>query len=83
MELIIIFIASILLFFSIYGLVLVSAGLTYKNQEGQAESLPRIRLLLPAYKPDKTFLKVLESVKKAKKNHPIDVLILFQKLIIK
>lgn len=78
MELILIFITCLLLFFAAYGLVLVTSGLTYKNIESPYEPLPSIRLILPAYKPDKTFLKVLESIKKAKKNHPIDVFILFQ-----
>ena len=59
-------------------MVLVLAGMTYKTKEGKVSQLPTIKLLLPAYKPDQTFLKVLESVKKAKKHHPVDVFILFQ-----
>ncbi|WP_462251654.1 glycosyltransferase family 2 protein [Ekhidna sp.] len=78
MELISIIITSILLIFALYGLVLVLAGMTHKNKEGKVSELPRIKVLLPAYKPDQTFLKVLESLKQAKKNHPVDVFILFQ-----
>lgn len=78
MELITIIITSVFLFFATYGLVLVIAGMTFKNKEGKLERLPQIKLFLPAYKPDQTFLKVLESIKKAKKNYPVDVFILFQ-----
>ncbi|MEM6523406.1 MAG: glycosyltransferase [Bacteroidota bacterium] len=78
MELISQIIASLLLFFAIYGFTLVVAGLTHKNQEEKGMLLPRIKVLLPAYKPDPTFLKVLEALKKAMKNHPVDVFILFQ-----
>lgn len=79
MELISFIITGTLLFFAIYGMILVIAGTVYKNTEANECELPRIKVLLPAYQPDQTFLKVLESLKKAKKNHPIDVFILFQK----
>ena len=78
MELIITCITSVLLFFTAYGLILVIAGLTYKTKIGNADALPSIRLILPAYKPDEIFLRVLESVQRAKKNYPVDVFILFQ-----
>lgn len=78
MELISIILTSVLLFFAIYGLTLVLAGLMHRNNKTKASALPRIKLLLPAYKPNHVFLKVLESVKKAKKHHPVDVFILFQ-----
>jgi hypothetical protein len=78
MELMITCITGILLFFAIYGLVLVIAGLTYKTKTGNKDTLPSIRLILPAFKPDEIFLRVLESVQRAKKNYPVDVLILFQ-----
>ena len=78
MGLISIIITSTLLFFAIYGFILVIAGTTYSTKVAEANELPKIKLLLPAYKPDEVFLKVLESIKKAKKEHPVDFLILFQ-----
>ena len=78
MELISIIITSTLLFFAIYGFILVVAGTTHRAKASAANKLPQIKLLLPAYKPDGVFLKVLESIEVAIKNHPVDVLILFQ-----
>ncbi|NQZ78814.1 MAG: glycosyltransferase [Ekhidna sp.] len=79
MDLIAFFITSILMFFAMYGLVLVLAGTTHKTRTvKKASSLPTIKVLLPAYKPDQTFLKVLASLYKAKKDYPVDVFILFQ-----
>ncbi|MBC6400766.1 MAG: glycosyltransferase [Ekhidna sp.] len=78
MELISIIITSLLLFFAVYGFILVLAGATYKTKNVTPRTLTSIKILLPAYKPDQTFLQVLESVRKAKKNHPVDVFILFQ-----
>ena len=78
MELIAITITTILLFFAVYGMILVLAGMTHKTKEGKLSQLPTIKLLLPAYKPDQTFLKVLESIKIAMKKYPVEVFILFQ-----
>jgi len=78
MELISLIITGTLLFFALYGMTLVIAGTTYKNTKAKESELPRIKVLLPAYQPDQTFLKVLANLKKAKKKHPIDVFILFQ-----
>ena len=71
-------IASALLFFAAYGLILVLAGVSYQRRKTPQKTLPTIKVLLPAYKPDQIFLEVLKSLKKAKKNYPIDVFILFQ-----
>jgi len=78
MELLGIIITSILLFFAVYGLTLVVAGSSYKAKKAPKSTLPSIKVLLPAYQPDAIFLKVLESLEKAKKNYPVDVFILFQ-----
>jgi len=78
MEIIGFIIANTLLFFAIYGFVLVVSGSFHKVAAKKRTFLPSIKVLLPAYKPDDIFLKVLESIKNAKKNHPIEVFILFQ-----
>lgn len=78
MELIGIILSSSLLFFALYGAILVVSGSFYRAKGAIPTSLPTIKVLLPAYQPDEVFLKVLESLKIAVRNHPIDVLILFQ-----
>ena len=78
MELISLLFTGVLLFFAVYGLVLVLAGMAHRQKEVKASGLPRIQVLLPAYKPDQTFVKVLESVQKAKKDYSVDVFVLFQ-----
>ena len=78
MELIIYTIVGIFLFFALYGFTLVVAGTTYKSREEHFIMLPKIKVLLPAYQPDETFLKVLEHLKWAIKQHPVEVFILFQ-----
>ena len=80
MGLIGIIVTLILLFFATYGVVLVIAGSFYQSKKDEEAVLPPIRVLLPAYKPDGVFLKVLESLKASIKNHPIEVLILFQQV---
>ncbi len=70
--------ASVLLFFAVYGFVLVVGGSFYRAPKHEVSPLPTIQVLLPAYRPDPVFLKVLKSLKVAIKGHPVDVLILFQ-----
>lgn len=78
MDLISIIFTSLLTFFAVYGFVLVVAGTAHKSKTEEIKELPGIKVILPAYKPDTTFLKVLESIKTAMKKHPIDAFILFQ-----
>lgn len=79
METISIILANILLFFAIYGFILVLSGSFYKPIKRKSRhQLPRIKVILPAYKPDPIFIKVLSSLKIAIKNYPIQVTILFQ-----
>ncbi len=81
MELILQILAGLLLFFVFYTFIMVIAGSFYKVKRpvnsGKSE-LPTIKVILPAYKPDRIFLTVLEQLKKAISNHQIEVLILYQ-----
>lgn len=76
-------IIQILLFlligYSAYMFVLVVSGLFYKPAPANTRSeLPRIKIFLPAYKPDDAIVEVMERLRSLSQGQPVDVFILFQ-----
>ena len=65
--------------YAAYMLVLVASGLFYRTQATQLTgSLPTIKVFLPAYRPEPVFNQVMQQLKVAKKDYPVEVFILFQ-----
>ncbi|MDW3195135.1 MAG: hypothetical protein R8G66_22365 [Cytophagales bacterium] len=58
--------------------ILVLSGLLYRPKRSGNFQLPRIKLLLPAYKPDARFSQVLEQLKMVTEGQSAEVFILFQ-----
>lgn len=69
---------TILVAYSAYMFILVLSGLLYRSKRSGNFQLPRIKLLLPAYKPDARFSQVLKQLKLVTAGQPVEVLILFQ-----
>ncbi len=69
---------TILTAYSGYMFVLVLSGMFHRPDAPGNFELPRIKILLPAYKPDEVFIKVLEQLKRVSIDHPVEVFILFQ-----
>lgn len=68
----------ILVGYSIYMFVLVLSGMFYRPAAVGNFETPRIKILLPAYKPDEVFMKVMKQLKMVTEGQSVDVFILFQ-----
>lgn len=64
--------------YTTYMFVLVLFGMFNRSDRSGDSELPSIKILLPAYKPDEVFMKVLAQLKRVTNGLPVEVFILFQ-----